>query len=111
MPLRKEMHAGSLAIHAALATGVGITVFIGWREFWFLTDDAFIAFRYVSNRMLGWGLVWNPPPFAPVEGYSSFLWVVLLEGVWRMTGVEPPAAANVMGLLSVTPPSVSSRTL
>ena len=99
MPLRKEMHAGSLAIHAALATGVGITVFIGWREFWFLTDDAFIAFRYVSNRMLGWGLVWNPPPFAPVEGYSSFLWVVLLEGVWRMTGVEPPAAANVMGLL------------
>ncbi len=53
--------------------GVLAAVITGWRELWFLTDDAFIAFRYVSNAMEGRGLVWNPAPFAQVEGYTSFL--------------------------------------
>ena len=53
---------------------------IGWQTFWFLCDDAYIAFRYVSNSQFGWGYTWNPPPFRPVEGYTSFLWVVLLAG-------------------------------
>src|SRR3954464_9513817 len=86
----------SLAI-IALATVVGL--YFGWRLFWFLTDDAFIAFRYISNAHLGYGFVWNAPPFRPVEGYTSFLWVVLLDVVWRITGVEPPAAANNITLL------------
>ena len=73
-------------------------VYRGWRTFWFLTDDAFIAFRYVSNSILGYGWVWNPPPFQPVEGYTSFLWVVLLDGVWRVTGVQPPDSANWLSL-------------
>lgn len=67
---------------------------VGWRAFWFLTDDAYIAFRYVSNSVLGHGYVWNAPPFMPVEGYTSFLWVVILDLVWRLTGIEPPTAAN-----------------
>lgn len=71
----------------------------GWRLFWFLTDDAFIAFRYASNAMAGRGLVWNPEPFLPVEGYSSFLWVVLLLAIWKATGVPPPESANVLSLL------------
>jgi len=78
---------------------IGALVFVGWRLFFFLTDDAFIAFRYVSNSMLGYGFVWNPPPFRPVEGYTSFLWVVLLRLVWSFTGVEPPVAANYLSLL------------
>jgi len=81
-------------------TAAAFTVLVvGWRLMWFLTDDAYIAFRYVGNSMLGHGYVWNPPPFLPVEGYTSFLWVVLLDGVWRATGVEPPAAANVLSLV------------
>jgi arabinofuranosyltransferase len=71
---------------------------VGWSLFLFLTDDAYIAFRYVSNSQLGLGYTWNPPPFRPVEGYTSFLWVVLLDGVWRVLGVEPPAAANILSL-------------
>ncbi len=71
----------------------------GWRLFWFLTDDAYIAFRYVSNSLLGYGYVWNPPPFQPVEGYTSFLWVFLLDVVWRVFGVAPPDSANVISLL------------
>ncbi|MCU1263806.1 MAG: hypothetical protein JWM21_124 [Acidobacteria bacterium] len=81
----------------ALATLVG--VWFGWRMFWFLTDDAFIAFRYVSNSHFGYGYVWNPPPFRPVEGYTSFLWVVLLDLIWHVAGVEPPDAANYLALL------------
>ena len=91
---RKEKIALTIIALAAAAA-----VYFGWRLFWFLTDDAFIAFRYISNAHLGYGYVWNAPPFRPVEGYTSFLWVVLLDVVWRITGVEPPAAANNVTLL------------
>src|SRR3984893_4176262 len=75
------------------------SVYFGWRLFWFLTDDAYIAFRYISNSHLGYGYVWNAPPFRPVEGYTSFLWVLLLDVLWRISAVEPPAAANNVSLL------------
>jgi len=65
----------------------------------FILDDAFIAFRYVSNARDGFGLVWNPPPFEPVEGYTSFLWNLLLWATWSWFGVEPPDAANVLSIL------------
>jgi arabinofuranosyltransferase len=78
---------------------LAVVAYAGWREFWFLTDDAYITFRYISNHVRGWGYTWNPPPFRPVEGYSNFLWMVLLEGVWRVTGVDPPGAANAVSLL------------
>ena len=73
--------------------------FYGWRLLWFLTDDAFISFRYVSNWIIGIGPTWNPPPFQHVEGYSNFLWVVLLSLIWWATGLEAPAVANTMSLL------------
>jgi arabinofuranosyltransferase len=87
-------HATSAAI---LAAALVVTV-LGWRLFWFLTDDAFIAFRYASNARLGHGLVWNPPPFRPVEGYTSLLWVLVLRAVWTLLGVEPPDSANALAL-------------
>lgn len=71
----------------------------GWWLFWFLTDDAFIAFRYVSNSVAGHGYVWNAAPFRAVEGYTSFAWVVLLDLVWRVTGIAPPQAANPLALV------------
>jgi len=85
------------AVPALFVAAIAAAVW-GWKLFFFLTDDAYIAFRYVHNHIAGYGLVWNPPPFRPVEGYTSFLWVVLLEGVWRVTGVEPPDSANRLSL-------------
>jgi arabinofuranosyltransferase len=82
-----------------LSVGVLVSVYCGWRLFWFLTDDSFIDYRYISNSHLGLGYVWNAPPFRPVEGYTSFLWVVLLDFIWRVTGVEPPDAANYVSLI------------
>ena len=91
--MHRSLSAGlSFAAAAALAVA-------GYRELYFLTDDAYISFRYAANALAGHGLVWNPAPFLPVEGYTNFAWVVLLGGVWALFGVEPPAAANPISLL------------
>jgi len=71
----------------------------GWKLFEFSTDDAYIAFRYVANSVRGWGFVYNPPPFLPVEGYTSFFWVFLLRVAWGVFGVEAPQAAQVLNPL------------
>ncbi len=73
-------------------------LYVGWDALWFLCDDAYIAFRYVAHGVAGLGYTWNPPPFRAVEGYTSFLWLAVLEAVWRLTGVAPPEAANVVAL-------------
>ena len=85
-------------LYALILLLAGAALCYGWKLYWFLTDDAYISFRYVSNWALGHGPVWNPPPFRPVEGYTNFLWIVLLYGVWQVAGVAPPAAANYLAL-------------
>ncbi len=75
-----------------------VALYFGWHRLFFLCDDAFIAFRYILNRRLGYGYVWNPPPFMPVEGYTSFLWVVLCDLLWTITGYAPPFTAGFLGL-------------
>jgi arabinofuranosyltransferase len=89
----------SAVLTAAILLAATAGLYVGWRVFWFLTDDAYIAFRYISNAHLGLGYVWNAPPFKPVEGYTSFLWVLLLDLLWRITGLEPPATANAVALV------------
>lgn len=73
-------------------------LFVGWRLLWHMADDAYITYRYLSNVMLGRGLVWNPAPFLPVDGNTDFLWSMLLLGIWRGSGIEPPAIANWLAL-------------
>ncbi len=63
----------------------------------FLTDDAFISFRYARNLSLGHGLVFNPG-YERVEGYTNFLWVVLLAGFDRL-GIAPERIANLLSAL------------
>lgn len=90
---------GLAVTRLAIAFATAACVFVGWRALWFLTDDAYIEFRYVANAVAGHGFVWNPPPFRPVEGYTSFLWVLLLKVVWQLTGVDPTKSANPLSLL------------
>lgn len=75
-----------------------VALWYGNQKLGFVCDDAFIAFRYVANRHAGRGLVFNPAPFRPVEGYTSFLWVAMLDGIWTIASVEPPDAAKWLGL-------------
>ena len=59
---------------------------------WFMTDDAFITFRYVRNLLEGHGLVFNPGE--RVEGYSNFLWALELAAIWKLFGLAPEAVAQ-----------------
>ena len=89
-------HRAGWLLIAVVSLGL---IALGWREMSFLCDDAFIAFRYARNVLQGWGPTWNPPPFAPVEGYTSALWVALLGLAW-VAGAPPPVSAEAMSLLA-----------
>lgn len=56
------------------------------KAFWFVTDDAFISFRYSKHWAAGMGLRYNPGEAVPVEGYSNFLWVAWCALVERLHG-------------------------
>lgn len=59
-----------------------------------LVDDAYISFRYAENLAAGHGLVFNPGE--RVEGWTSFLWVVIL-GLLSLVGLPLPRAAAALG--------------
>lgn len=65
-PLAARLGLGALALVVALS-GV---IWPAW-----LSDDAFISFRYAQNLAQGNGLVYNVGE--RVEGYTNFLWTVL----------------------------------
>ena len=72
---------------------------LGWLTSvaWFITDDAFISFRYVRNLLDGHGLVFNPGEY--VEGYTNFLWVLELAAIWRVLGIRPEDVANWLSVI------------
>jgi arabinofuranosyltransferase len=61
----------------------------------YLVDDSFISYRYAANLEAGRGLVFNPGE--KVEGYSNFLWVVLLAGFMSM-GASPILVSKILGV-------------
>ena len=85
------------AVAAVLVTAAALLAF-HVRTYAFLCDDAFISFRYARNFAHGHGLVFNPG-FERVEGYSNFLWVVVLAGLDRL-GLEPPRASLLLSWAS-----------
>lgn len=50
-------------------------------------DDAYISFRYSKNLVEGHGLVYNPGE-ERVEGYSNFLYTLLIAGGIALGGVQ-----------------------
>ena len=72
---------------------------LGWLASvsWFITDDAFISFRYVRNLLDGHGLVFNPGEY--VEGYTNFLWVLELAAIWRVLGIRPEHVAQWLSVI------------
>ena len=64
---------------------------------WRLTfDDSYIGFRFAGNLAKGLGIVFNPGQ--RVEGYTSFLWIVLLAGASRL-GADIILTSKVLGVL------------
>jgi len=62
----------------------------------FVCDDAFISFRYAKNFVEGHGLVYNIGE--KVEGYTNFLWTLLLS-LFMKIGLDPAMVSQVMGIL------------
>ncbi|AKT41389.1 hypothetical protein [Chondromyces crocatus] len=60
-------------------------------------DDAYISYRYAENLARGEGLVYNPGE--RVEGYTNFLWTVLLAGAATL-GLSVDTAAKILGVTS-----------
>ncbi len=64
-------------------------------KYFFLCDDAFISFRYAKNFANGLGLVFNPGE--RVEGYTNFLWVIILS-FFSLLGIAPDQSANILSI-------------
>jgi arabinofuranosyltransferase len=60
-------------------------------------DDSYIMFRYSRNLISGFGLVWNPGQ-APVEGFTSPLWVLLLALGSGVSHASIPSVARLLGM-------------
>lgn len=83
---------------SALALLAACIMFVAYASTFTLWDDAFISFRYSENLASGHGLVFNPGE--RVEGYTNFLWVLLIASA-DILQIPPWAASRFIGLLSV----------
>jgi arabinofuranosyltransferase len=56
----------------------------------FINDDAFISFRYAANLVNHGELTWNPGEQPWVEGYTNFLWTMVMAAVIALGGDPVP---------------------
>lgn len=80
--------------YAALTALVGSLCAMAWVFRW-LQDDAYITFRYADHLATGYGPVWNVGQ--AVEGYSNFLWMLILAGA-QILGIDPETTSQVIGV-------------
>ena len=67
-------------------------------QFWpFTVDDAFITFRYSENLARGIGPTYNAQ-LPRIEGYTSFLYVILMS-VPHLLRIDAVPAAKVIGII------------
>lgn len=64
----------------------------------FYHDDAYITLRYAFNFLNGHGLLWNPGE-APVEGYSNFLFLLLISALGYL-GIDLQLASQLLNVLA-----------
>ncbi|CAM4499014.1 hypothetical protein MYXA107069_20965 [Myxococcus xanthus] len=60
-------------------------------------DDSFITYRYAKHLAGGHGIAWNVGEQPPVEGYTSFLWVVL-NAIPIALGGSPLLASKLLSI-------------
>ena len=90
---------------------IGAMVVLGWlfwkntllasrvvdgTRYFLLDDDMMISMRYARNLAEGSGLVWNPGE--RVEGYTNFLWTVVMAGVHLLPHSDATISLLVKGL-------------
>lgn len=65
-------------------------------RYFLLDDDMMISMRYARNLAEGQGLVWNPGE--RVEGYTNFLWTVVMAGIHFIPHSDANVALLVKGV-------------
>ncbi len=86
----------TIVVCVLLAAAVAYAIWQVWALRW-VTDDAFISFRYAQNLLHGYGLVFNVGE--RVEGYTNFLWTLIAAFGMRL-GVDPVTWAAALGALA-----------
>ena len=83
-------------VHVVVGLWIPIVILFAnmWRGHRFTYDDAYISFRYAANLVAGHGLVYNPGEF--IEGYTNFLWTLLIAAGMQI-GVGPHITSKVVG--------------
>ncbi|AKU96080.1 hypothetical protein AKJ09_02744 [Labilithrix luteola] len=101
---------GSYSLAATtLALSIGMLV-QRFSQLWpWVVDDSYITLRYARHLANGEGLRWNPNE-TPVEGFTSFFWVVL-TAVPHALGTDAVAFAKVVSLLLVGASAAFSASL
>lgn len=64
----------------------------------FTQDDAYISFRYAANFLDGKGLVFNAGE--RVEGYTNFLWIMLIALYKGLFGIDYLSTSRCFGVVS-----------
>ncbi len=67
------------------------------KMYFFQCDDAFISYRYADNLAEGHGPVFNPGE--RVEGYTNFLWVLILS-LFSLLGIQPEIIAPILSIIA-----------
>ncbi len=75
--------------------GQALLVALSAMAWGYVKDDAWISFRYAYNLVHGEGMVFNPGE--RIEGYTNFLWTVLLAPL-MVTGLDPLPYAALLGI-------------
>ncbi len=86
---------GSFWVYVVMAAAVAVFIY-SCSYFELTQDDAYISFRYAENLINGNGLVFNIGE--RVEGYTNFLWVILLALAKGLLGIDYLATSRVLGV-------------
>ncbi|HNJ05104.1 MAG TPA: hypothetical protein PLB73_12665, partial [Leptospiraceae bacterium] len=82
-----------IGISLLMFFSVTYALYEAWRIRW-IADDAYISFRYILSFISGKGLTFNEGE--RVEGYTNFLWTVLLIP-FRALGLDLEVVSLVLG--------------
>ncbi|NIM90428.1 MAG: hypothetical protein GTO17_05715 [Candidatus Aminicenantes bacterium] len=84
----REKKTYSLILLALIIAAFHQGLFLNWTN-----DDAYISYRYAQNIKAGKGLVFNPGE--KVEGFSNFLWVIILAS-FNLLGISSLLASKIL---------------
>src|SRR5262249_48514522 len=87
---RRQMFLLIVCVLVVMA-GVLRAIHLRW-----ISDDIFVGLRYTDNLIQGKGFVYNEGE--RVEGYSNFLWLMLILP-FQWLGLDPLLVSKVMGVM------------